>query len=48
MNIFNKYKALIIDLIEKNKKELNLNDDLNSQQITFELPPDQIELRLFK
>ena len=43
MNIFNKYKSLIIDLIEKNKKELNLNDDLNSQQITFELPPDQID-----
>ena len=43
MNIFNKYKDLIIDLIEKNKKELNLNNDLNRQQITFELPPEQID-----
>ena len=43
MNIFNKYKDLIIDLIEKNKKELNLDDDLNRQQITFELPPEQID-----
>ena len=43
MNIFNKYKNLILNLIEKNRKKLNLNAEIINEDITFELPPEKID-----
>ncbi|OUW73693.1 MAG: arginine--tRNA ligase [Pelagibacteraceae bacterium TMED216] len=43
MNIFNKYKNLVLNLIEKNRKKLNLNAEIINEDITFELPPEKID-----
>ena len=39
MNIFDKYRKLIIEIVESNKKKLNIKNTDNYKGVTVETPP---------